>query len=211
MTIVGVVGVVKQYGLETDGKIATYFPELQYLPQRTFLVARTTSDEAGLATAISSEIHSVDPTVVVYGIRTMQGRLYDSLARQRFSSTMLGAFAAFALLLAAVGLYGVMSYLVTQGTHDIGVLVALGARPRNIISLVVRQGMQLTLIGLLAGLAGAAALTRVIASLLFSVSTTDVVTFLAVPALLAAVALAATAIPAWRATAVDPMVALREE
>jgi len=141
----------------------------------------------------------------------MQGRLYDSLARQRFSSTMLGAFAAFALLLAAMGLYGVMSYLVTQSTHDIGILVALGARPGNIIGLVVRQGMQLTLIGILAGLIGAAALTRVIASLLFGVSTTDVATFLAVPALLAAVAFAATVIPAWRATSVDPMVALREE
>jgi len=141
----------------------------------------------------------------------MQDRLYDSLARQRFSSTMLGAFAGFALLLAAVGLYGVMSYLVTQSTHDIGILVALGARPGNILSLVVRQGMQLTLIGIVAGLIGAAAATRVIASLLFGVSTTDVVTFLAVPVLLAAVAFAATVIPAWRATSVDPMVALREE
>jgi predicted permease len=211
MTIVGVVGVVKQYGLETDGKVATYFPEQQDPTTRTFLVARTSSDEAGLATAISGEIHSVDPTVVVYGIRTMHERLYDSLARQRFSSTMLGAFAAFALLLAAVGLYGVMSYLVTQSTHDIGILVALGAQPGNIIGLVVRQGMQLTLIGILAGLMGAAALTRVIASLLFGVSTMDITTFLTVPALLASVAFAATVIPAWRATSVDPMVALREE
>jgi predicted permease len=211
ITIVGVVGVVKQYGLETDGKIATYFAEMQGPNQGTFLVARTSSDEAGLATAISREIHSVDSAVVVYGIRTMQDRLYDSLARQRFSSAMLGAFAAFALLLAAVGLYGVMSYLVTQSTHDIGILLALGARPGNIIGLVVRQGMQLTLIGILAGLVGAAALTRVIASLLFGVSATDVATFLAVPAMLAAVAFAATAIPAWRAATVDPMVALREE
>jgi predicted permease len=211
ISIVGVVGVVKQYGLGTDGKIATYFPELQDPGRGMFLVARTTSDDAGLPTAISSEIHAVDPSVVVYGIRTMQDRLHDSLARQRFSSTMLGAFAAFALLLAAVGLYGVMSYLVNQSTHDIGILVALGARPGNIIGLVVRQGMQLTSIGVLAGLIGAAALTRVIASLLFGVSTMDVGTFLAVPALLAAVAFAATAIPAWRATIVDPMVALREE
>jgi predicted permease len=211
ITIVGVVGVVKQYGLDTEGKIATYFPELQDPSGGTFLVARTSSDEAGLASTISSEIHSADPSVVVYGIRTMQDRLYDSLARQRFSSTMLGGFAAFAILLAAVGLYGVMSYLVTQGTHDIGILMALGARPGNIIGLVARQGMQLTLIGIVAGLAGAAALTRVMASLLFRVSATDAATFLGVPALLAVVAFAATAIPAWRATAVDPMVALREE
>ena len=211
MTIVGVVGAVKQYGLETDGKIATYFPLQQQPDNGAFLVARSSSDDAGLAPAIISEIHAVDPAVVVYGIRTMQDRLYDSLARQRFSSTMLGAFAGFALLLAAVGLYGVMSYLVTQSTHDIGILLALGARPGNILGLVVRQGMQLTLIGILTGLIGAAALTRVIANLLFGVSTTDLATFLAVPALLATVAFAATVIPAWRATSVDPMVALREE
>ena len=141
----------------------------------------------------------------------MQERLDDSLARQRFSSTMLGAFAAFALLLAAVGLYGVLSYLVTQSTRDIGILLALGARRENILTLVVRQGMQLTLIGIFAGLLGATALTRVIASLLFGVTTTDAATFLAVPALLAVVALTATVIPAWRASKVDPMVALREE
>jgi putative ABC transport system permease protein len=211
ITIVGVVGVVKQYGLETDGKIATYFP-LQQGPDRgMFLVVRSSSEDAGLSPAIVREIHAVDPSVVVYGFRTMQDRLYDSLARQRFSSTMLGAFAFFALLLASVGLYGVMSYLVTQSTHDIGILLALGARPENIIGLVVRQGMQLTLIGILAGLTGAAALTRVIASLLFGVSTRDVATFLVVPVLLVAVAFAATVIPALRATNVDPLVALREE
>ena len=211
ITIVGVVGVVKQYGLETDGKIALYLP-LQQDPDRgMFLVVRSSSEDAGLSAAIIREIHAADPAVVVYGFRTMQDRLYDSLARQRFSSTMLGAFAVFALLLASVGLYGVMSYLVTQSTHDIGILLALGARPENIIALVVRQGMQLTLIGILAGLSGAAVLTRVIANLLFGVSTGDVATFLAVPVLLAAVSFAATVIPALRAIRVDPLVALREE
>jgi len=149
--------------------------------------------------------------VVVYGIRTMQDRLYDSLARERFSSTMLAAFAVFALLLAAVGLYGVMSYLVTQSTRDIGVLVALGAHPSNIIGLVVRQGMELAAIGMFVGLTGAVALTRVMTSLLFGVSTTDAATFAAVVGLLAVVAFVATAIPAWRTTRVDPMVVLREE
>jgi predicted permease len=211
VTIVGVVGVVKQYGLDTDGKIASYFPMQQGPDGGTFLVARSSSDDPGLANAITREIHAVDPAAVIYGIRTMNDRLHDSLARQRFSSTMLGAFAAFALLLAAVGLYGVMSFLVTQSTHDIGILVALGARRENILALVLRQGMQLTLIGIFAGLIGAVALTRVIASLLFHVSATDFATFLAVPALLAVVAFAATVIPAWRASSVDPMVALREE
>jgi predicted permease len=211
MTIVGVVGVVKQYGLETDGKVATYFPQQQQPDPRMFLAVRTSSEAAGLSSAVVSQIHAVDPDVVVYGIRTMQERLHDSLARQRFSSTMLGAFAVFALMLAAVGLYGVMSHLVTRSTHDIGVLVALGARPGNIIRLVVQQGMQLAGIGIAVGVVGAAALTRVMTSLLFGVSTTDAFTFGTVPALLAAVAFAATVIPAWRATRVDPMVALREE
>lgn len=211
ITIVGVVGVVKQYGLETDGKIATYFPNQQEPDSRMFLAVRTSSQPAALSSAVAGQIHSVDPDVVVYGIRTMQERLHDSLARQRFSSTMLGAFAVFALLLAAVGLYGVMSHLVTQSTHDIGVLVTFGARPGNIIALVVRQGMQLTGTGIVLGLVGAAALTRVMSSLLFGISTTDALTFAAVPALLVAVALAATVIPAWKATRVDPMIALREE
>jgi predicted permease len=210
-TIVGVVGVVKQYGLETDGKMAEYFPESQMPGDRMFLAVRTSTEGMGLSSAVVSQIHAVDPDVVVYGIRSMQERLYNSLARPRFSSTMLGAFAVFALLLAAVGLYGVMSHLVTQGTHDIGVLVTLGARPGNIVGLVVRQGMVLAGIGILLGLAGAAALTQVMASLLFEVSARDVATFAAVPTLLVIVAFAAVAIPAWRATRVDPMVALRHE
>jgi predicted permease len=211
MTIVGVVGAVKQYGLDTDEKIAWYLPQTQDAGDRMFLAVRTATEGTGLSSAVVRQIHTVDPNAVVYGIRSMQERLYDSLARQRFSSTMLGAFSMFALLLAAVGLYGVMSHLVSQGTHDIGVLVTLGAQPGNIVGLVVRQGMALAGIGIVLGLVGAAALTRVMASLLFGTSTTDAVTFAAVPVLLIVVAFAATAIPAWRATHVDPMVALREE
>jgi predicted permease len=209
--IVGVVGTVKQYGLETDGKIATYFPQQQDPSTGMFLVVRSASDSAALSSAIVREIHSVDSSVAVYGIRTTQERLYDSLARQRFASTMLGAFAAFAMLLAAMGLYSVMSYLVTQSTHDIGVLMALGALPGDVIRLVLRQGMLLAAIGILAGVAGAAVFTRVMASMLFRVSATDASTFAAVPVLLGAVAFAATLIPAWRTTQVDPIVALREE
>ncbi|HEY6292411.1 MAG TPA: ABC transporter permease [Terriglobia bacterium] len=211
MTIAGVVGVVKQYGLDNEGKIAVYFPHRQKPWSGMYLVARTSSDPAVLTGAVTREIRAVDPSVVVYDVRTMRDRLYDSLARQRFATTMLGAFAAFALLLAAVGVYGVMSYLVSQGTHDIGVRLALGARPGNILGLVVRQGMSLAAIGIAGGLIGALALTRVMASLLFGVTATDAATFSAVAVILAAVALAATVIPARRATGVDPMVALREE
>jgi len=209
--IAGVVGVVKQYGLDNEGKIAVYFPHQQIGDSDMFLVAHTTSAPSDFAGAITREIHAVDPSVVVYDVRTMQDRLYDSLARQRFSTTMLAAFAAFALLLAAVGLYGVMSYLVSQGTHDIGVRMALGARPGNILSLITRQGMALTGIGIVAGLIGALALTRVMASLLFGITATDLVTFSGVALILAVVALMATLVPARRAVAVDPIVALREE
>jgi predicted permease len=211
LTIVGVVGVVKQYGLDSDGKIAVYFSNQQRQSNIMYLVVRTASDPAGLTGAIVREIHAVDPNAVVYNIRTIQDRFHDSLARQRFSTLMLGAFAAFALLLAAVGVYGVMSYLVSQSTHDIGVRVALGARPGNILGLVVRQGMELAVIGIVGGLAGAFVLTRAMASLLFGVSATDAVTFSLVALILGLVAFAATVIPALRATHVDPLVALRDE
>jgi predicted permease len=211
LTIVGVVGAVKQYGLETDGKIAAYFAQQQFPSAGPYLTMRTASDPAAISAAVVREIHVADPNAVVYDIRTMDDRVYESLARQRFASTMLAAFAGFAVLLAAVGLYGVMSYLVTQSTRDIGVMVALGARSGDIIGLVMRQGMELAGIGILAGLVGAVALTRVMASLLFGISATDLVTFGIVPLLLALVAIAATVIPAWRTTRVDPVVALRDE
>jgi predicted permease len=206
LEIVGVVGSVKQDGLDIDGKIVVYFPG-----PAEYMVVKSASDPASLTSAAIRAIHAADSDAVVYDVRTMQDRVYDSLARKRFASIMLGAFAAFALLLAAVGIYGVMSYLVAQGTHDIGVRVALGAQRGNILGMVVRQGMELVGIGIVIGLAGAAGLTRVMAGLLFGVSATDALTFGAVAVLLAAVAFAATAIPARRATTVDPMVALRDE
>ncbi len=159
-TIVGVVGVVKQYGLETEGKIVTYFPHLQQPGEQMYLVAHSGGNAAGLSGAIVREIHAVDPNVAVYEVKTMENRLYNSLARQRFASATLGAFAGFALLLAAVGVYGVMSYVVSQGTHDIGVRVALGAAPAAIVRLVVREGMGLAAAGIVLGLIGSAVLTR---------------------------------------------------
>ena len=211
MTIVGVVGTVKQYALNDEGKIVVYFPDGQSQSGGMYLVARTSSDPAALSSAVVNEIHSVDRTAAVYEVRTMQDRLHASLGRQRFSTTMLGAFAVFGLVLAIVGIYGVMSYLVSQSVHDIGLRVALGAQPGNIIRMVMRQGVELAAFGIAAGLIGAAALTRVMASLLFGVSATDALTFSAVAIALGAIAMLGAYIPARRAATVDPIVALREE
>ena len=211
ITIVGVAGIVKQYGLDNEGKIAVYFPHQQQPTSSMFLVTHTSSDVAGLGASIEREIHAVDPNAAVYDIRTMQERLSASLARQRFSTIMLSAFAGFALLLALLGVYSVMSYLVSQSTRDIGVRVALGAQPGNILRLVMRQGVGLVAMGVVGGVAGAIALTRVMASLLFGVTTTDLLTFSSVCLILCIVAFAATIIPAFRATRVDPMLALRDE
>jgi predicted permease len=211
MTIVGVVGTVKQYGLDKDLRMAEYSPYAQAASGRMYLAARTAQDPATLAASVTREVHAVEPDAPVYEVSTMSQRIYDSLARERFSSTMLTAFAAFAMLLGGVGIYGVMSYLVTQGMHDLGVRIALGASRGSILGLVVRQGMTLAGAGIGAGLAGAFALTRVISALLFQVSATDIATFSLVALFVAGIALLASYVPAWRATRVDPLVALREE
>ena len=207
MNIVGVVGTVKQYGLDIDGRIVVYFPDTG----NSWAVARTAGDPSAVASAMARAIQGAAPAMPIYDIRTMEERMHDSLARQRFSTIMLGAFAVFALVLAAVGVYGMISYLVTQGTHDLGVRIALGAQRSNIVRLVLRQGMELAIVGIVIGVAGALLLTRLMASLLFGVSATDLLTFTTVPVVLAVVALAACYVPARRATSVDPMVALREE
>jgi len=206
-TIVGIVGTVKQYGLDVDGRIVVYLPS----PNAGYQVARTSGDAATVAGAIVRKIHELDPSVTVFDVRTMTDRMSDSMARQRFSTTMLGAFAGFAFLLAVIGVYGVISNLVAQGSHDIGVRMALGAERRGILLMVLRQGMELTIVGTVAGLFAAALLTRVMASLLFGVSATDIITFSIVPIVLIATAALATCIPALRATRVDPTVALRAD
>jgi predicted permease len=207
LTIVGVVGTVKQYGLDVDGRIVVYVPS----PNAGYQVARTTGDPTTVARALVKKMHELDPSLTVFDVRTMSDRMSSSMARQRFATTMLGVFAAFALVLAVVGVYGVMSHLVAQGSHDIGVRMALGAERTGILLMVLRQGLELTALGVVAGLVGAVALTRVMASLLFGVSATDAMTFSIVPVMLIATAILATYVPALRATRVDPTVALREE
>ena len=205
--IVGVVGTVKQYGLDIDGRIVIYRPTMW----PGWQVARVSGDARAVGRDLVRKIHEVDPTITVVDVQTMSDRMGSSLARQRFSTLMLGAFAAFALLLSIVGVYGVMSHLVAQGSHDIGVRMALGAERSSILLMVLRQGLMLASAGVILGLAGAIGLTRVMESLLFNVSTTDIVTFATVPLILIATAALATYIPALRATRVDPVVALRDE
>jgi predicted permease len=210
-TVVGIISDTKQYSAEKEPPITVYYPFEQYIARNMYLLVRTTSDPAPMTAAITKEIQTLDAELPVFDVNTMEQRLYDSRARQRFSMLLLGVFAAFSMTLAAVGIYGVMTYWVTQRTHEIGIRMALGAQPRNILRLVIRQSLILVSVGLAIGLAGAFALTRVMSSLLFGISATDGLTFVMVSLLLGCIALFASYIPARRAAKVDPMVALRYE
>ena len=209
--IVGIVGDVKQYGLDQKTPPQTYEPYLQEPFSFMSLVVRTAGDPTSLSAAIRSEVLSIDSEQPVSSIKTLDQILSTSIAQQRFAMLLFGVFGAVAMILAAVGIYGVMSYAVTQRTHEIGIRMALGAGQRDVLRLIIGHGMILTLIGIAVGLGAAFALTRLMSSLLFGVSVTDLTTFAIFSASLAAVALLACAVPARRALKVDPMVALRYE
>ncbi|HMF58166.1 MAG TPA: ABC transporter permease, partial [Pyrinomonadaceae bacterium] len=213
-SIVGVVGDIKHMGLDADEGAVMYQPHAQkrfsWLRWMT-IVVRTENDPLSLAPAVRSRILEVDKNQPVYNIATMEQLLTKSTAQPRFSTLLLGIFALLALCLAAIGIYGVMSYNVTQRTHEIGVRMALGAQMRDVMKLIIRQGMKMVLVGVALGLLGAIAITRVMKSLLFGVTATDPLTFAVVAVLLTMVALLACYLPARRAAKVDPLVALRYE
>ncbi|HEV7683390.1 MAG TPA: ABC transporter permease [Pyrinomonadaceae bacterium] len=213
--IIGVVGNVKQFGL-----IAPTIPEL-YTPytqpslpgaiQTMTLVVRTAGDPEALAPALRKEVLSVDPAQPVYEVQTMQAVIGRAVSYQRLNMQLLGIFALLAMILAVIGIYSVLSYQVSQHTREIGIRMALGARPWHVLRLILREGLTLTLIGVVLGVAGAFALTRLLASLLFGVTASDPVTYVMVSLLLIFVALLACIVPARRATKVDPLIALRYE
>jgi putative ABC transport system permease protein len=217
LLIVGIVGDVHHFGLDQKPTPEAYVPYLQdplredsYARSMT-LVIRTKSDPAGLAEAFRNEALAVDRSLPVYSIKGMNEYMRESLSQRRFNMTLMGIFAAVALVLAAVGIYGVLSYSVTQRTHEIGIRMAVGAQSSDILKLVVGQAMMMALAGVAIGLVSAFALTRLMAGLLYGVSATDPLIFALISVALTGVALVASFVPARRAMKVDPMVALRYE
>jgi putative ABC transport system permease protein len=210
MEIVGVVGDVKYTGLQSDSDETYYMPYRQNYARQMFVVARS-PEGAGLSASLRREVQSVDPGVTVTQVETMEQWFTRAVARPQFNTLLLAVFAGIAVLLAAVGIYGIIAYSVAQRTHEIGVRMALGAARGSVLRMVIRQGAGLAAIGVGVGLAGAFVLTRLLSTLLFGVSTTDPLTFLAAAAGLVLIALAASLVPARRATRISPVVALRYE
>ena len=209
--IVGVVGDTKLYGLTNPARLETYRPFLQAPRSEMDLLVKSSVDPAAMTSAIRGAIASIDKDQPIFAISTMNQLVSDSVSTRTFTLILLGLFSGLALVLAAIGIYGVISYSVAQRTRDIGIRIALGASRKDIFHNVVGLGLQLTLVGLLFGLIGAFAVTRVLSSLLYGVHSTDAVTFIAVSLVLTVVALLASYLPARRAMRIDPIVALRYE
>jgi putative ABC transport system permease protein len=211
LEIVGVVADAKLYGLDSPIEPAIYTPHMQHPSNGMGLVIRADGDPGALASAVRREILKLDPEQPVSSVRTMEQVLSDSLMLRRVSMLMLMMFAALALTLATVGIYGLTAYAVSRRTHEIGLRVALGASQSQILRLVVGRGLATSLIGAAIGLAAALELTRMLSGMLYGVTATDPLVFAGVPLLLVAVSIVANYIPARRATRIDPLVALRYE
>ena len=212
LTVLGVVGRVKMEGLGTDSKrVQGYFPFAQIPSGGMTVILKAAGDPNQLIAAVRQQVKAIDPDQPIYSVRTMDDIRSESVAPERLNLTLLSIFAGLALVLAVVGIYGVMSYTVTQRTHEIGIRMAIGAQPRDVFRMVIGQGMMLAFVGVVCGLIGAFGLTRLMASMLFGVEPTDPLTFAAIAVLLTGVALVACYVPGRRATKVDPVVSLRYE
>ncbi len=211
MEIVGVVGNVKYLGLNVDTDPAYYMPFGQNYGARMFLAVRASGDAAPLAEALRREIQAIDPGVTLAQAGTMEQAMALSVSQPRFDTMLLGLFAGIALLLAAVGIYGLIAYSVAQRTHEIGVRMALGAARADVVRMVVRQGASLAAIGIALGIGGALALTRLLKTMVFGIDVADPLTFALAPVGLMLVVLLATFVPAVRATRISPVTALRYE
>ena len=211
MTVVGVVARVKHRRLDEDAKFYLYQPASQEIVPKMYVAVRTNSDPETLTAALRSQVSDLDPELPLFEVRTMDQAIAASVGTRRLTNMLLAGFAATALLLAAVGIYGVTSLSVTGRIHEFGIRMALGAQMGDILRMVLKQGMALFLIGVALGLAAAWLMTRLMTRLLYQVSATDPLTFGAIALLLIAVALLACYLPARRATKVDPLVALRYE
>ncbi|HEV7500510.1 MAG TPA: FtsX-like permease family protein, partial [Vicinamibacteria bacterium] len=210
-TVVGVVDDVRYSGLDDPGEAAIYTPFAQTPFLWTYVMVRTSGPPMALSSAVRQAVSAVDPTLEASGIRPMTDVVSETVAQPRFNVVLLSGFALLALLLAAVGIYGVLSYSVAQRTKEIGIRMALGAGRGDVLRLVTGEGLRMAMIGVAVGLAAAFAAARVLASLLFEVTPTDAATYAAAAAFLVTVALAATVVPAWRATRIAPVSALRSE
>ncbi len=210
-TVVGVVGNIHHEGLSHETEAEFYVPYLQLPDNSMQLAVRTAADPDSMVSAVRAQIRDVDPDQPLYHVATLQQVLSESLAPRRFNLLLLGIFAGIALALATVGIYGVMAFSVTQRTHEIGIRMALGAQKGDVLTMVLTQGLKLTLIGVALGIAGALGLTRFLSSLLYGVKPADLLTFTGVSLILTVAALLACYIPARRAASVDPIVALRYE
>ena len=214
ITVIGVVGHTKHEGLDAENRVQLYHPYRRvngFIGNAMGFAVRTTGDPNLALPAVRAAIHGIDRDVPLANVATMDANITSSMGQRRFAMLLLGLFAVMAVVLASIGIYGVMSYSVSQRAHEIGIRMALGAARRNVLGMVMGQGLLLVAIGVAIGVAGALSLTRLISSQLFGVKPSDPTTFVLVAVTLVGVAALATFVPAMRATRVDPVVALRDE
>jgi len=211
MTIVGVIGDIRHRGLEEEPQPELYITSLQNPPVAPFIVLRTTGDPALLAETVRAEVRRIDKNIPLYDMRTMSTLRSDTVSTRRFILLIVGAFGVLALGLATIGVYGVMSLVVSERTREVGVRLALGAEPSQLLTLVVGQATKLAAIGVTIGVAGAVALAPLLDSQMYGVASPDPITFISVPVALLLIAALAAAVPARKAMRIDPLAALRIE